>query len=459
VVVIGAGVAGLSAAREAALAGAEVAVIDSGAQPGGQYHRQPAPGREAAATALQREGAALATAATGAGAEMHAATSLWNITGDLQLDVVGPNGTGRLVARAVVVAEGAHELVAPFPGWALPGVLTAGAAQTLLKEHGTEPGRRVLLAGSGPLQLVVAAALAAAGVPVVGVVEASRPARIGLRHPAVVARGLAGHGDKLREGGRSLAALARRRVPVSLGHGIVRAHGVDRVEGATVARLDAGWRPLPGSERRIDCDTVVVHHGLVPAVDVCALAGADLAWRPELGGHVPVVDDAMATSVPGLFAAGDGTGIGGAGLARIEGEIAGRSAAALVAGRPGRPSRRDRRQLRHHRRFQQLYATLFGPRPGLLALADAGTPLCRCESVGPAGIDRAVGIGATSLDGVKAISRCGMGNCQGRVCATFVAAYTASRLGSGAADPGSFRPRPPLVPVPLAALVAEDRSL
>jgi NADPH-dependent 2,4-dienoyl-CoA reductase/sulfur reductase-like enzyme len=380
------------------------------------------------------------------------------MTGDLELDLIGPSGASRLVARAVVVAGGAHELVAPFPGWTLPGVVTAGAAQTLLKEHGTAPGQRVLLAGSGPLLLVVAAALAAAGVPVVAMAEAARPARIALRHPVVVARGLAGHGYKLREGARSRVTLARRRVPVSFGHGIVRAHGTEQVEGASVARLDGRWRALPGTECHVDCDAVVVHHGLVPAVDVCALAGAALAWRPELGGHVPIVDDAMATSVPGLFAAGDGTGIGGAGLARIEGEIAGRSAAALVAGRLGPPSRWHRCQLRHHRRFQRLYATLFALRPGLLALADPATPLCRCESVGPDGIDRAVGLGAISLDGVKAISRCGMGNCQGRVCATFVAANTADRLGAGDGDPGGFNPRPPLVPVPVAALAPEDSS-
>ncbi len=462
VVVVGAGPAGLSAALAAARAGAQVTLIDNYRQPGGQYYRQLAAEFESAPPAShQPEGRALWQQVAAAGVELLSGATVWGAFEGHRLGLFGVGVPAFVQAKAIVLATGAYERVAAFPGWTLPGVMTTGAAQLLLKEQRILPGRRVLLAGAGPLQLVVAAALVEAGAEVVAVLEGSPLVRHAL--PRLLA--MWGQWSRLTEGVSSLLRLQKAGVSFQTGWGVVAAHGQAELTGVTIAPLDGQWRPDAGKSHQLACDTLCCNYGFTPSTELLRLLGGRCEWQPSLGGFVPLRDETMQSTVPGLFVAGDGGGIGGAGLALVEGELAGTAAATLVtsSGAGWRQAaaltaslKRLQPALQRERRFQRFYGDLFTPGPGLDELAQPETIVCRCESVTRGQIAGVVQQGADTLGLVKSITRCGMGNCQGRVCGPAVAAAVAQEVGRPRADIGQFGVRPPVFPVPLPALIPDE---
>jgi D-hydroxyproline dehydrogenase subunit alpha len=418
VAVVGAGPAGLAAAVAARRAGADVVVIDAYAAPGGQIwrRRHDDPGMEA----LPRDGRHALRALAATTVRVLSGRSVWGVEAPRTLRLDGP--PWRVEAGAVVMATGAYDRPVAFPGWTLPGVLTAGAAQALAKGQGVLPGRRVLLAGAGPFLLPVARQLTSQGAEVVAVAEATRR-RDWLRAGVRMSR----HLDRL-----AAYAAYRARVPkVVWGHVIVRAEGDGRVESATLAACGADWAPLPGTERTFAVDAVCTAYGFLPNVELARALGCALA------GDAVAHDASMATSVAGVYVAGEAAGIGGAELATVEGQIAGRAA----AGAPLAAS--DRRA--KPAGFAAILADLFDPRPGLDALAAPDTVLCRCEDVTAGEVDAAVAAGATTPAALKVVTRCGQGPCQGRVCERLVGA----RLPVGE----RFSARAPLAPVRLATLI------
>ncbi|MBX9391354.1 NAD(P)/FAD-dependent oxidoreductase [Streptomonospora nanhaiensis] len=443
VVVVGAGPAGLAAARSAAAAGAAVLVIDAEPAPGGQYLR-----RDALAGADDRDPAT----ALPPGVEHRPDTVVWAIEpvpGGHRLHLRtgpadDPGRTGATVdTRALVLATGAHDRALPFPGWDLPGVYTAGAAQALAKAQRLAVGERVLLAGTGPFLLPVARSLLDAGARITAVLEAGEPVTGWLRHPGGV---LAGSG-KLGELASHLAALARHRVPYRPRTTVVAAHGTDAVEAATTVRLDRDWNPVPGTERRVEADAVCVGFGFTPQTELAVAAGCAMAE-----GFVRV-DAAQATSVPGVFAAGELTGIGGAALSAAEGEVAGAAAARLV-GRDPRPPLAALRRVRRGRRFAAALAAAHPVRPGWSTWLAEDTLVCRCEEV-RAGELRAAARerGASAARPLKLVTRAGLGPCQGRVCGRNVAELLGDpRLADG------FARRPIAAPVRLGELAAGDTA-
>ncbi|MCQ0003513.1 FAD-dependent oxidoreductase [Actinomadura madurae] len=464
VAVIGAGPAGLSAAASAAAAGAATICIDGQRRPGGQYYRQPAGAAAASADRRQRSGAALYEAAVNAGSGYLPGTGVWGLSEDphtmavRRVELVTDGRLSQVSARSIVVAAGARERCAAFPGWTLPGVLTAGGVQALYKQHRIVPGKRILLAGSGPLLLVVAAAMARAGGEVAAVVEAARVGGHSLRHPWSTTATMVRQPAKIWEGARSVAALARHGVRVRTGWGVVQAHGRTEVTGATIARLDRQWRPVPGTHRYLDCDTIAIHHGLVPATEVLQLLGVPLSYQPALGGHVPVRDDTMATDAARRVRRGR----------RSRGRRC----------RPGSCRRRDRgcrgggpragHALLHGRPHQVTTGAAAPRTPVPEALQRAvpvtprscgpcrpDTPLCRCENVPEREVSAAINAGATTVTAVKSLTRCGMGNCQGRVCAPLIQDCLTRHLGPPPEQPPPLRARTPLEPVPLSAFASE----
>jgi NADPH-dependent 2,4-dienoyl-CoA reductase/sulfur reductase-like enzyme len=456
IVVVGGGPGGLSAALAAARAGAQVTLIDGYARSGGQYYRQPPERFMAQANQRQRQGRDLAQQVREAGVEICPETIVWNLDDQKRLSTASPRGAGTLSAKVVILATGTVERLAAFPGWTLPGVISAGAAQTLLYQH-VLPGRRVLVAGTGPLLLVTGAELLEAGAQVAAVLEGARVLRRGTAH----ALSAWGQWERLAEGAHSLWTLARHGVPYRAGWGILAAHGTERVEGATIARLDADWRPIPGSEVEIACDTICAGWGFVPFNALSRLAGVQQEWRAEWGGEAPARDEHMQTSLPGLYAAGDGAGIGGYRMALLEGQIAGAAAAASLGHddqRAERLIRRLRPALRRERAFQRLYAGVFTPGPGAFELAQPDTLVCRCESVRMAQLEEAVRAGADSLIELKALTRCGMGECQGRMCGPTIIPWLAQVTGRSPAEIGVYPPRPPVFPLPLGWLAREEEE-
>jgi thioredoxin reductase len=472
----------MTAAIAAADAGARAVVLDLGARPGGQYWRWgPATGdgryhhgwpafaallrrfttHQAAGRIAYRSGHAVfqvePPAADDAGG------------GQFRVHAVADERRreyAAVEAAAVVVATGAYDRQLPVPGWTLPGVMAAGAAQSLLKGSAVVAGRRVVVAGAGPFLLPVAAGLARAGARVVAVVEAGQPAGY-LRHPA----GLAASWRKLPEAGGYLAELARHRVPVLRRHAVIAAHGGERLSSVTVARIDAAWAVVPGTERALGADVLAAGYGFIPQVELLGEAGAQLAAGPGPGAFVALAGPDQQTTVPGLFAAGETTGVGGAGLARIEGAAAGR-AAARYAGRPVAPERRGTRRARAALgRFAAVMESVHAVQPGWTRWPDDETVICRCEEVTLGELRTAISLGADDARSAKLLARPGMGWCQGRMCGHAVSAIIASEAGrggsgrTGTGDPGlagpdTFASRPLAQPVPLRVLaaLAEDRA-
>ena len=405
VAVVGAGPAGLAAACRAAEAGARVLLLDEQPKAGGQGWRG-APSARPARRWLAR--------LSRSGAELLGGASVFDAQpGHLAAEWRGE----RLGVRCaqVVVATGARELFLPFPGWTLPGVIGAGAAQALLKQGASFAGRRAVVSGSGPLLLVAAAQLARGGARVATVAEQSP-----LRRLAAFAAGLWPEPGKLVEG--LLARAAAWRARYLAGTWVTAAHGERSLESVTLSDGRREWREA--------CELLCCGYGLVPNLELARLLGC------ETPAGVVAVDERQRRRVAGVLAAGEPTGVAGVEQALATGQIAGLAA----AGREPEPALL--RQRAAGQRFAARLARAFALRGELRRLPTPETIVCRCEDVRWGALPA-----EGSLRALKLATRAGMGACQGRVCGAALAC-----LRGAAAD----HARPPLVPVPLGLLLEEE---
>ncbi|WP_022974450.1 NAD(P)/FAD-dependent oxidoreductase [Xanthomonas maliensis] len=415
VLVIGAGPAGLAAARTAASHGARVGLVDTQPRVGGQVWRHDVhDGAPADARALLQQVSDCPGITLLTGVQVVLAQSGWLLaeaaTGALQLHYA-----------ALVLATGARELLLPFPGWTLPGVTGAGGAQALAKQGCSVAGKRVVVAGSGPLLLASAATLQRHGAQLLGIHEQAPTAAV-----HAFARQL------WRWPGKAGQALALRwqlrAVRYATASVVVAAHGDTHLREV---EIDG-----PDGHQRVPCDQLAVGYGLVPNVELAQLLGCRL--EPSGAQQQVQVDAQLRTSVAGVFAAGEVCGIGGRDCALIEGAMAGHLAA-------GAPQAAHALQRRRHsarafaRQLQQSFA--LGAR--VRAMAQPQTLVCRCEDVPLSALEP-----FTDGRDAKLASRCGMGACQGRICGAALAELGRC-LPDHSTDAGR---RPPLFPVRLAAL-------
>ena len=454
VLVVGGGAAGIAAAVVAARSGCAVTIVDSGPAVGGQYYRGAKPpegGSGLSYGALRRAFDELvATGRIDRRLNTYAYALEQHVDG-FRLRTRGDDrhrsDVGEIDARAVVIATGAFDRQLPFPGWTLPGVMSGGGAQALVKGSGVLPGRRIVVAGTGPFLLAVAHALISAGGNVVAVVEANDP--LGLaRHT----RSVLPAAGKSADLARFLGALAKNRVPYLRRHRVRQATGSGRLDSVTISRVDVEWQPIAGTERLLECDALAIGYGFIAQTDLAGQVGARMRLGSD-GGLAVDVDERQRTSVDGLLAAGETTGIGGVDLARLEGLIAGIAAVEHCGLRPALSESAIASSLREARGLRgfadALHAT-FAVRDGWRDDVGEETLVCRCEEVSAGKILGAVtDLGARDARSVKLLTRAGMGWCQGRVCAPAVDALcgfdsSASLIG------GSYRPV--AVPVPLSAI-------
>jgi glycine/D-amino acid oxidase-like deaminating enzyme len=436
VLVVGAGPAGLSAAIAAAEAGASVTVLDERAATGGQYAKPLADSHADAAPDPQFQlGASLRSRALAAGARIETETTVWGAFTTDEIAALVRNRAVTFHPRKLILAPGAHERPVALPGWTLPGVMTTGALQTLVRTQRVCPGERVLIAGSGPLNLQLACELLACGVRPLAVVEAApHPSPTAWRLAWAMARAAP---DLAREGFGMLLRLKRAGVPVLWSSQVTALDGEARVRSAQVGA------------RRFDVDVVALNLGFQPESGLARALGARHRFIDVGLGHLATeTDDDGRTSVEGVFAIGDGAALGGARVAMARGRLAGLAAAReLGLGALDEPATRD--ALARALSFQTALWTLFRPPPPA-PLAD-DTIVCRCEEVTAGRLRQELADGLASLPALKKATRAGMGRCQGRFCAATIA-----RLCPDAPDDMAFAaPRAPLRLTPAAPLMVE----
>ncbi|MCR5144664.1 MAG: FAD-dependent oxidoreductase [Lachnospiraceae bacterium] len=306
VIIVGAGPSGLSAAIEAAKRGVKVIVFDENEKPGGQLFKQIhkffGSKEHHAKVRGFRIGDELLEEAAKLGVEVVLNATVVGLYSDKEVVVKIDESIHHYKGDTVIIATGAAENMVTFPGWTLPGVIGAGAAQTMMNLHGIQPGKKILMLGSGNVGLVVSFQLIQAGCEVVAIVDAAP--RVG------------GYGVHA-------AKVARTGVPFYLSHTIKEVSGEDCVTGVTINEVDEHFTPIPGSEKTFDVDTVCLAVGLSPMSQLLKMAGCEMEDNPKRGGQVPIVDEYGQCSVDGIFAVGDVSGIEEASSAMIEGKMAG----------------------------------------------------------------------------------------------------------------------------------------
>jgi octopine oxidase subunit A len=443
--IIGAGPAGMATALLAAELGLDTTLVDDQVRPGGRLHRAReaiAPGR--APDPDDRGGGSLAAALRTSRVDYRPGTTVWHIEADGTLYLASSAGTDTVAARRVVLAAGAIERPVPLPGWTLPGVMTAGAAQILLETSDLVPDGRTVLAGQGPLLYSLAARLAGAGAAPAAILETT---------PMSNYRDAAGLAWN-RWPGRALVTqilgslMAVRRAGIPIRHGVrgLRVIGRNGLERVT---WEAGELPA---------DHLVLHEGLIPDVQISLALGLRHEWHEEQLSWRPALDAWGQTSLPCIAVAGDGGGIGGAEAAIMSGQLVALDAAMLL-GHIGE-AERDRRAapiraaLERERAPRPVLDRLYRPPRSILSPTDDAVIACRCEEVSVGRIRRAARLGAAGPNQLKAFTRCGMGWCQGRVCGPIAAAVMADTLGKSIAEIGTLHPRAPFKPIAVGALAA-----
>lgn len=452
--IIGAGPAGMAAAQEAARLGLQVALLDEQARAGGQIYRDVDRVARLRGDILGKDytdGARLTAGLSHEGIHHICGAVVWAIEDGFRISYT-KNGCGAQVsADRVLIATGALERPMPIPGWTLPGVMTAGAGQILLKQSGVL-ARRAVLVGAGPLLYLIAAQMVRAGIPPLAVLETQTKADMGraMRHIGGAIRGW----PYMLKGLKMLAEITRARVPRYTGVSDLAIEGANKAEAVGFVS--------GGKAHRIDCDTVFLHHGVVPNTQAARSLGVTHQWRTDQNCFVPVLDAWGGTDVEGVFIAGDGGGINGAKAA----ELAGRIAALGLVAQAGRLSQsdRDRRAaplraaLARETAARPFLDTAYPPCPEALAPAD-DTVICRCEEITAGIIRDHARLGCLGPNQAKAFSRAGMGPCQGRYCGLTVTALLAQANGRSPDETGYYRIRAPLKPVTLGELASMEDGL
>ncbi|NYH17170.1 NAD(P)/FAD-dependent oxidoreductase [Paraburkholderia bryophila] len=457
VVVVGAGPAGLSAATRAANAGLSVALLDEQDAVGGQIYRAIGRANERLTEILGPDyanGAAIVDAFVRSGARHVANASVWQVTRERSVHFLKDGKVGSFQARRVILATGALERPFPMPGWTLPGVMTAGAAQILLKSAGEVPCEPPVLVGCGPLLYLLGWQYVRAGVPIRALVDTTR------------------HADRWRAKRHLLSAL--RAWPfVSKGLQLIRTlrdAGVPIYEAADDLHIEAAPDDTgvehaaalrfstQGHAHRIEANLILLHQGVVPNTQFTQALRAQHHWDDAQLCFTPVTDPWGELDVPGVFVAGDGGGIGGAQAAAEQGALSALAVAAQLDAID--QATRDREAARHRAtladvmRIRPFLDSLYRPREANRMPADE-VIVCRCEEVTAGEIRSFVALGCLGPNQAKSFGRCGMGPCQGRLCGLTVTEVIAQARDVTPQTVGYYRIRPPIKPLTLGELAGE----
>lgn len=454
--IVGAGPAGLSAAAVAAALGVDTLLLDEQQAPGGQIYRAitttPVTDRRILGDDYWH-GASLLEPFKASGARHEPGATVWSISRRTAPDPeegfeVGYSvgGEARLLhARHILLATGAQERPFPIPGWTLPGVVTAGAAQILLKSAGLVPGDRTVLAGCGPLLYLIAWQYLNAGVKIDRILETTPAGRLQKALPHAF--------DFLRSPyfGKGMKLVREVKAAISIVKGVqgLKALGKDKLESVQYT--------VDGRTETTAADQLMLHQGVVPNVNLSRAAGIEHDWNPAMDCWQPKVDAWGATSVPGIGIAGDGAGIAGARAAEYRGLLAALNAACVLGhidtaqrDQDARPYWKAlERAVRGRAFFDALYKA-----PDEYRRPTGDTIVCRCEEVTADQVRQTVALGCSGPNQMKAFLRCGMGPCQGRFCGLTVSELIAQERGVPVSEVGYYRLRFPTKPLTLGELAS-----
>jgi len=452
--IIGAGPAGLAAAETATAHGIDVTVLDENAYPGGQIWRGIAQPGTATGDLLGDDAEHARTLVNGLdhpGIRYLSGAMVWDIDEDHRIRYSREGQAATVQADHILIATGAMERPMPFEGWTLPGVMTAGAAQILLKTAATVPQGRTVLAGNGPLLYLLANQLIESGCAPAALLDTTRWSdRIaGARHLPTALTGMA----VLKRGHRLLRSIRRAKVPWISGVNGLRANGDGRIAQVRFRR--------GGTWSSLDADHLLVHCGVVPNVQLTRVMGLAQIWHDAQHCWHPSRDAWGESSRNAVFIAGDGGGIGGARAAELQGRLAALQIAhfleALTQRARDAEAAHIRRALGRELSVRPLLDAHYPPAKAFLDPSDE-TIVCRCEEVRAGEVRRHVAGGCLGPNQIKAFSRCGMGPCQGQLCGLTVSHIIASARGVPVDEVGAYRVRPPIKPVTLGEIAAADAS-
>lgn len=454
--IVGAGPAGMAAAVAARRHGLDVLVVDDQPAPGGQIWRSvetvaamPRGGRLGESYLA---GASRAAAFRACGASYEPSCQLWQIEPGYRAFVTSAGKARTVSAKAVILATGAQERPIPFPGWTLPGVLTVGAGQILLKTADQVPEKPVWIAGSGPLPLLYMTQLLAAGGKIAGFLDTTPRGRLRTALPHLP--GALGKAGDLLKGLAWTLSLKRNGVRTVRHVAEIEAHGEGRLQTLR-------YRTEHGSWQEAAAEVLLVHEGLVPSIHAPLALDCKVEWRAGQQSYAPVLDAWGESSQAGLFVAGDGAGIAGAVAAEHRGTLAGLAAATRLGKLSTTAAEAEAAPTRHalgrELAFRPFLDALYAPRPEVFAPPDQ-TIVCRCEEVTAGTLRARAEVGRPGLNQVKAFTRAGMGPCQGRQCGYTVMHILAHAQQRPVEALGFYRIRPPLKPVTLGELAALDQK-
>lgn len=448
VVIVGTGCAGLAAASVLSRAGMDVLMIDENPLPGGQLLRGPAPKAFFLGQSKERGFSLIQGLDPARVRILSRARVLGIFPGSallvLERDSDGKERTREIRAEHIILATGARERYLPFPGWTLPGVMSCGAAQILIKSHGILPAPSTLIAGTSPLQMVLASQILQNRGRVTALVHLYSWGR-----QMDIFRHLPHAAPKILEGLVHQARLLLHRTPVHFQTSILEARGNGCLESVVTIQTDEKGRPIPGTEKIYQTKALALGHGFVPNVELASQAGCDLSHDRAKGGWTVRVDHRLETSVPGIFGAGEITGIGGGEKSLIEG----RMAALSVLGRtdPKLSALRKREQAwgRCLNRLCEI------PEAAWTRIPDQ-TLICRCEEITMGEIRKASAQGLDTAQILKKATRAGMGQCQGRICGPMILDLLGGLTGRKGEENGLPQSRAPVKTAPVSAFLGED---
>lgn len=451
--IIGAGPAGMAAACEAARNGVDVALIDEQPFPGGQIYRNVSNASNRVSSLLGKDyirGKKLVDEFKESSISYIGDAAVWFINEKQQTGVLVDGKSHFINSNQLILATGAQERPMPIPGWELPGVMTAGAGQILLKSAGMVPDGKVVLAGSGPLLLLLAYQYLQAGVKIEALVDTTpKGALTGSFNKLLKALPAA---EYLIKGLSLMLAIKKAGIPVFKYASNLKVYGSDSIESFSFDTENIIGKK---SHHELPVTTLLLHQGIIPNLRLPIAAGCDVVWDERQKSFAVTTDEWGQSSVSGVLVGGDGSRIIGARAAEIQGRLCGLKVSNLL-GKLNTDLLKQKSKplissMKRHSAIRPFLDKLYTPAKEFM-LPDDNTVVCRCEEIKANQIRQATRLGCSGPNQVKSFTRCGMGPCQGSQCGSTVSALIADEINTSIDQVGFFRVRPPFKPITLGEL-------